>query len=78
MSGLESPVARSTRHSDLAWASSERASTRTTSPAGALTSAVGSAGRIRTWWLSRPSAGRTSALGASALVSSRRWTIRRE
>ena len=45
---------------------------------GALTSAVASAGRIRTWWLSRPSAGRTSALGASALVSSRRWTIRRE
>ena len=45
------PVARSTRHSERATASSRRASRSTKSHGGASTSAVGSAGMTRTWWL---------------------------
>ena len=74
-SGADSPVVRMTRHSERAMASSRRASTSTASAGGASMRAVASAGRMRTWWLSRPRAGSTSALGAKALVSSRRWAI---
>ena len=64
-----------TRHSDLAMASSRRASTMTTSADGASTRAEASAGRMRTWCESSPSAGTTSALGAKVFVSSSRWAI---
>ena len=47
----------------------------TTSQSGESTRAVASAGRTRTVWLSSPRAGSTSALGASALVSSSRRAI---
>ena len=74
-SGIEMPVVQMTRHSDLAIASSRRASTMTTSACGASTRAEASAGRMRTWWDSSPSAGTTSALGAKVFVSSSRWAI---
>src|SRR6478736_733 len=75
ISGLEMPVVQMTRHSDLAMASSRRASTMTTSACGASTRAEASAGRMRTWCDSSPSAGTTSALGAKVFVSSSRWAI---
>src|SRR6478735_620230 len=75
ISGLEMPVVQMTRHSDLAMASSRRASTMTTSADGASTRAEASAGRMRTWCERSPSAGTTSALGAKVFVSSSRWAI---
>ena len=74
-SGIEMPVVQMTRHSDLAMASSRLASTMTTSADGASTRAEASAGRMRTWCESSPSAGTTSALGAKVFVSSSRWAI---
>lgn len=68
--GVPIPVVRSTRQRERALAASRRASMMTTSQSGESTRAVASAGRMRTVWLSSPRAGSTSALGASALVSS--------
>ena len=69
------PVVRSSRHSERAPARSRRPSTSTASAGGASTRTAASAGSTRTWWGSSPSAGSTSAEGASALVRSSSWAM---
>ena len=70
--GWSDPVVRISRHRSRAWASSLRPSTITRSVSGASRSALPSAGRTLTEWLSSASPGSTSADGCSAPVRSSR------
>ena len=62
------PTAESTRVKLRAAARSRRASTQDASPSGRSTSAAASSGSTVTRWGSKPSAGKTSAVGCRAAV----------